>query len=1620
MSDTPDRGVASGGLWQAGCKDCQAERLAAQARHQGTRARNKGGSAGASATKFEYSNAWADRMLERGNTRSDRCERHRKSHRQAIQALAVPYISLQVIGEVLDPKRPTGPLGGLGPLPVVHHRTAIDVDLDRHEFGMSDRDIVEILNGLRTKQVAVIEAGTGTGKSTFMPFRLMNPPLGGGPPLSKFGPIVVTEPRLAAAKGVARFVGEELCLGHDSRKCTNHIGPGFSVGYQVKGEKYWDSACELIYVTDGTMINWLRDGQLARIGTVIVDEAHERSENIDIILAQLRDRLQQYKHLRVVVTSATLDRNFFVEYFGGPDKVFHLSVPAKKSFGYGVPLFPDVTISDEVVERGFTIPDPNGTRCEFSGWAKLGPEQEGYPAEELHKTTRHLATLRCIDPIAPDEWKDKMPGAIAKQVVAIAAGTEWGDILAFLPTSESIKMAVTDISERLSQGGWRSSFDVYPLLSSTEKEIIDKATGPRLRGDKRKIVVSSNLAETSLTVKGVRYVVDSALICQPEWDPQIASGSYPTKPHSQSGVRQRWGRVGRDAPGWVFPLYSTAQFLALPRNTPPGSAQANLEGFYLKLMAAGLDAERAVLPVSFRHDSITYDADALKVIGTFESECRRAQNALRLAGAVDPDGHLTDYGRDVERFPGTGSEALALMLSEQLACVHEVALSLHVLGGSRLFGRKDSILAIDSSWPIAWRVGAVQRHRALAFGCKDDLEFLLRVYQQWQNAAEPSAWCATWWINEAALQAGWSDAMESVGSLSAAMKGEAHRVVAPELAERVRAVLTKAMVGIRYEQIDGGMFRAMDTTSPEPQVAQLGRSELVDPGDRVLAFGRFRAPGKEDAPSRVFISHAVRMCDWALTTESKSLGLDLIVRSAERSRSGQELALDPLTVLREELPIGSLVHLVLGRPMNGVQEVLSARTIAKSPLRPPNTGAARAGDDNSGFDREWDPLGKASADMPDEELSEQILNPRSLENNDTIGPKATLPTSEARLDSAGEESSLLKVLAKAAWPHLQLQAATHGRVAAYDVTDSGRAVLIIEPVAAGILDAFQNSDLQFGQEIVVSVCGAVRDNEREYVQFVRSDLRGYLFVNASEGGLPYYDLAFTSRLTPGESFDAVIVPDEQGAVAITLLPALHRHLAKSAVEALSIDDESVAFHAAAVLEGPNRWGRVLVELEHQDRKRGVSYRFEVHQRDFRGPLANQTAPGRPLLVALEPDLSRNRPELALQGAERADALAERHPNVFKVNRERAVICTASAPLDLMHQLALLKGTEDWPLDVWRFYAGSLRMAVKAVRPKTLRKQVACPSAIASLVQERKRDLQQRYSATFRVDGTAVEVAGYDAAANDAAAAHLAKLGALPRVVARLPANTGGRVVGKSHENRKRLEALPGVSWVWVDGDVVGIIAESSRAIDAVISDIRGAVESATGELRVPPGKNGYLIGTKGVTIDRLRTSTGCRATNPDKGQLWIIEGPRASAVQEFIRQATSIAGGSGVVTASKDLKIVEDTRQVAVSWSPKRPEAATAKFPQSAEKPSSGCFIATACYGDSKHPDVAALRHWRDASLASSTLGRVSIRLYYHIAPRVACFLVRRRNIAAIVRMALSPVVRFARFQSGRDRNLHR
>ena len=155
------------------------------------------------------------------------------------------------------------------------------------------------------------------------------------------GPIIVTEPRVQAAVGVADLRRRRSCRaraasGRASRSATRSRATATTT-----------RPASSSIVTDGTMINWLREGRLSRIGTVIVDEAHERSTNIDFIMGYLKQELAEYPHLRVIITSATFNTDFYLEYFGGPEVVSVMEVPAEKTFGYGMPLFADLDTAED-------------------------------------------------------------------------------------------------------------------------------------------------------------------------------------------------------------------------------------------------------------------------------------------------------------------------------------------------------------------------------------------------------------------------------------------------------------------------------------------------------------------------------------------------------------------------------------------------------------------------------------------------------------------------------------------------------------------------------------------------------------------------------------------------------------------------------------------------------------------------------------------------------------------------------------------------------------------------------------------------------------------------------------------------------------------------------------------------------------------------------------------------------------------------------------------------------------------------------------------------------------------------------------------------------------------------
>ncbi len=1493
----PSRGSSRTSVWESECKDCRTElRYSSGAGERRDRAAERSVSP---EPTFQYSGNSAQRLIERGNTRSDRCERHRRIHAQAVRALAVPYIDLRVIGEISNTKKPTGPLGGLGPLPTLHkEREETPVNLEKFEFGMSDADIVQILGGLVDRRIAVVEAGTGTGKSTFMPFRLMNPPKEACLRINDFGPIVVTEPRRAAATGVARFVGEELCFGHDSRSCDQHIGAGFPVGYQVSGERRWDSACDLIYVTDGTMINWVRDGQLSKIGMVIIDEAHERSENIDVILAQLRDKLRQYSHLRLIITSATLDKDFFISFFGGVEHVFHYSIPAKKSFGYGVPLFVGLQIDDPIIANGLPLADD----LTFSGWLTEGPLDDKGRPENLQATTNELEKLRCVTEIPVTNWRKEMPEAVVRQVVAIAVGTDWGDILAFLPTNLVIQGVVERIITEL--GNRSTDFDVYPLLSTTPKTISEKAIAGRSRGDKRKIVVSSNLAETSLTVKGVRYVVDSGLICQAEWDPDLASGTLPTKPHSQSGLRQRWGRVGRDAPGWVFPLYTPDQFVALAKNTPPESALVNLETFYMKLISSGLDLDDALLPGSFVDQAVSLDQSGRDNIDIFRRESVRARRALALSGSIDQDGQLTEFGRELERFPGDGSSALALMLADQLACVHEVALALNVLGRGCLVGNKaECILRVDREWPTAWRIRAAQCHRALAIGCSDDLDVLLRVFSLWRAAKNPKAWCATWWVNEVAMRNVLSTVLETLSGFSAAMKKEADRPILTELGDKARAVLTRAMVSLRFLRIDGAAFRSEGTN---PEEVRLGFGQLVDAGDRVLAFNRFRRPAPTDGPAHLpEISHLVRVLDWAELREpgSDDLGMDLLLRAADNS-STHEKEVSRISEVFAVAPVGSVLSLDIVGP---AAEIVGFELLeAPFQLSLPTVNASARKElrlSGSGFDRDWDFRDSGLGEQPEEEADRTVIKAINLEHNDEVSPNSMV---DLGVDASKPVEAAITRPRLTALPFLAASPVfgkISGLVVGYKALGDNRVAILIDQIASGctVGDPARPTGLRPWQELEVEVAGLVRDHERDFLQLNRRDLQGRFYLDADNAGLNATDTQFARRLPPRALLKARVLPKLDGEISVTLLPSARKLLASMPADR-SAQGERIPFYKSTVVEvSPDH---ATMELDYRDRSELLSHRFLIQRQDLEQAGLNDVGIGTNVLLSLKPDRAY-RPRKPLKSPSGTVAeFIEKQSNHLEVRNGRIQAKAGDVPISVINGLIRAGGTADWSADVWNFYEDSLHLSVQSVVAAKPRASVEVPVRMLSLFDDRKRDFEEQYGVAIVAlkAESCVGITGSSQAVVSAAVQGIGNLSKSPMLAAGLTDGAWKWLRQRQFENRAMLEARPGILYVWIHRDTACIVATNATVLE---NTLRELLKPVSGILNVETGKSRWLVGTNGNILRKLTSETLCWADNPDKGDRWDVRGPTKESVEAFFRGAAAVKNIGRVAAQIVDVKQIE-------------------------------------------------------------------------------------------------------------------
>ncbi|MBC3414287.1 ATP-dependent RNA helicase HrpA [Pseudomonas sp. SWRI51] len=420
----------------------------------------------------------------------------------------------------------------------------------------------EIKKALAEHQVLVIAGETGSGKTTQLPKICLE--LGRG----SHGLIAHTQPRRIAARSVAARVAEEL-----------GTPLGALVGYQVRFEDQSDSNTLVKLMTDGILLaETQHDRFLERYDTIIVDEAHERSLNIDFLLGYLKTLLHRRPELKLIITSATIDLERFSKHFDGA---------------------PIIEVS------GRTYPVDTWYRPLTSEQDEEGNQIE----DDLSVDQAILATL---DEIAHFERSQ---------------GKGPGDVLVFLPGEREIR----DAAEILRKAQLRHT-EILPLYArltpAEQQKIFQSHSG-------RRVVLATNVAETSLTVPGIRYVIDSGTARISRYSYRAKVQRLPIEAVSQASANQRKGRCGRVEPGICIRLYSEEDFNGRPAFTDPEILRTNLAAVILQMLHLRLGAIDAFPFIE--------PPDGKAISDGF--------NLLQELSAVNRENQLTPLGRQLARLP---------------------------------------------------------------------------------------------------------------------------------------------------------------------------------------------------------------------------------------------------------------------------------------------------------------------------------------------------------------------------------------------------------------------------------------------------------------------------------------------------------------------------------------------------------------------------------------------------------------------------------------------------------------------------------------------------------------------------------------------------------------------------------------------------------------------------------------------------------------------------------------------------------------------------------------------------------------------------------------------------------
>ena len=520
----------------------------------------------------------------------------------------------------------------------------------------------EIARAIRDHQVVIVSGETGSGKTTQLPKICMQ--LGRG----VSGMIGHTQPRRLAARSVADRIAHELgqTVGRER---------GQVVGYQVRFTDEVGPTTLVKLMTDGILLAEIQsDPMLRRYDTLIIDEAHERSLNIDFILGYVARLLPARPDLKVIITSATIDSDRFARHFGtwegtpGSGRLIE-PAPVIKVSGrtYPVeiryrPLGP-TTPSSYTSEASSQQADETIEVIETTDVTESGPMQL-----VLEDPDDELATLG----YGMGEDID-VETAICHAVDELSAEGD-GDILVFLPGERDIRDTEAALLDHLKGRGRRAGDDkgahpgdieilpLYARLTAAEQHRVFEPH--RLR----RVVLATNVAETSLTVPGIRYVIDPGLARISRYSNKTKVQRLPIEPVSQASANQRAGRCGRVAEGVAIRLFSQADYVSRPRFTEPEILRTSLASVILQMASLGLGAVEDFPFLDAPDRRAVRDGVALLVeIGALAQDSG-AEDATPASSQY----RLTGIGRDLARLPIDPRLGRMLLEAERLGCASEV------------------------------------------------------------------------------------------------------------------------------------------------------------------------------------------------------------------------------------------------------------------------------------------------------------------------------------------------------------------------------------------------------------------------------------------------------------------------------------------------------------------------------------------------------------------------------------------------------------------------------------------------------------------------------------------------------------------------------------------------------------------------------------------------------------------------------------------------------------------------------------------------------------------------------------------------------------------------------------